>query len=540
MHDDIEMHEAETTDYASVIANLVALGATGVFAFVAARALPAALGISNMSAASARADLQPLALSLALIILAWLRVSELRKSNKKLRAAKDKQYRLAYVDEASGLFNRRYLVDVTFEELAEAPHTILLLDLDGFKKVNDLYGHVHGDCLLREVGGRIQSIAPEGAIYARLGGDEFAMCLTGAAASPHAATLIATQLVAAIDQPITIDNIVARVSGSVGIASSDEGAVPPASVLHHADIAMYEAKRAGRNRYVWFDSAMEDELLERNQLEADIRNGIERGEFEPFFQPLLDLKTSTVKGFEVLARWNHPAKGLIMPDQFIPIAEGNGIISELSLTVMRSALAQAKAWGDELTIAVNVSPVQFRDPLLPDRIEALLEDVEFPPTRLELEITETAILEDKETTLASVNRLRAKGIRISLDDFGTGYASLSQLRELPFDRIKIDKSFVASLIKDRQSDAIVEAITAMGRSMSLPITAEGIEEESAQELLLGLGCTDAQGWLYGKAMSAEDVAKTYYGGKGTANLEPLATETRMPTSERRSYARRGR
>ncbi len=537
---DITQPNHHKTDHALIIANLVALGATGAFAFVAVKAFPSALGFGEAGAVSARGDLQLLFLSLALIMLAWLRVSELRKSKQKHRDAEAEQYRLAFVDEASGLYNRRHLTNVVFDKLFGQAYTILLFDLDKFKKVNDLYGHILGDKLLREVGGRMQDIAPEGAVLARLGGDEFAICLTGQAASHGAATKLAARLVEAIAQPFTIGNVVTKVSGSVGIATDTEGSRSPADVLHHADIAMYEAKRAGRNRHVWFDIAMEQDLLERNQLEADIRKGIERGEFVPYFQPLLDLQTSNIKGFEVLARWNHPAKGLILPEKFIPLAEANGIISELSLGVMRSALMQARAWGNEVTIAVNISPVQFRDPLLPDRIEALLADVDFPPTQLELEITETAILEDKEATLKSVNRLRKTGIRISLDDFGTGYASLSQLRQLPFDRIKIDKSFVAALIKGQPSDAIVDAITSIGRSMSLPMTAEGVENEFTQEMLLALGCTDAQGWLYGKAMTAQDVAETYYGTAISEDVLPAALKVEKPTAERRSYARRGR
>lgn len=540
MQDSIDLQKSSETDLASVIANIVALGATLAFAIVAARTFPIALGLGELSAEGAKSNLQALVLSLALIILAWLRVSELRRSKQKLREAEVEQHRLAFVDEASGLHNRRYLVDVIFPRLAAQAHAILLLDLDGFKKVNDLHGHAQGDLLLREVGKRMHEIAPDDAEFARLGGDEFAICLVGPAASKGAATRLAAKLVEAIDQPFNLGNVVARISGSVGIAHVADCDTSPAESLHRADIAMYEAKRAGRNRYTSFDEGMERELIERNQLEADIRRGVEQGEFVPFFQPLLSLETSTLKGFEVLARWNHPTNGLVMPDQFIPIAEANGMIAELSMGVMRAALLQASEWDGELTLAVNVSPVQFRDPLLPDRIAALLKDVDFPAARLELEITETAILEDKTTTLKIINRLRAMGIRISLDDFGTGYASLSQLRELPFDRIKIDKSFVSSLIEDRQSDAIVEAITAMGRSMSLPITAEGVENEFAQDLLAGLGCTDAQGWLYGKAMSAVDVARIYYGQPDIVEASSASIDVPKPSAERRSYARRGR
>ncbi|WP_394729478.1 putative bifunctional diguanylate cyclase/phosphodiesterase [Altererythrobacter sp. GH1-8] len=481
-----------------------------------------------------------LALSFALIILAWRRVTELRARKEERLEARREQYRLSYVDEASGLYNRRYLKDFVLPSIANDPHAVLLLDLDGFKKINDLYGHALGDTLLREVATRMMDIGPSEASYIRLGGDEFVIFLAGNAASRDEVTRFAARLVKAIDQPFEIGNVLARVSASIGIAASWAANGEPSGTLHRADIAMYEAKRAGRNRHVWFDASMEKDLLERNQLEADIRTGLERGEFVPYFQPLMDLETSRLKGLEVLARWNHPEKGLVLPDQFIPVAEETGVISELSFRVMEIALKQALTWSNELTIAVNVSLIQFRDPLLPERIEALLNEIGFPPERLELEITESAILDNKSLTLTSVHRLRDMGIRISIDDFGTGYASLSQLRELPFDRIKIDRSFVSSLMHNKQSDAIVQAITSLGRGMALPITAEGVEEEATQHLLAKLGCTDVQGWLYGQAMSGEDIGASLF-AQEPATIDPDDQYTpQIPMHERRSFARRGR
>jgi EAL domain-containing protein (putative c-di-GMP-specific phosphodiesterase class I) len=258
---------------------------------------------------------------------------------------------------------------------------------------------------------------------------------------------------------------------------------------------------------------MELELARRSGIEADMRLGLAEGLFVPFFQPLIDIETGELGGFEVLARWQHPDRGIVEPNEFIPLAETIGLISELSFSVMRAALVAARDWPAHLTIAVNVSPVQFKDPILGQRILKLVHETGFPCQRLELEITECAIMEDADMALATITSLKNQGIRISLDDFGTGYASLSQLRSLPFDRIKIDRSFIASMIGDEQSDAIVQSIIALGRSLRLPITAEGIETSQIYARVKELGCTDAQGWLFGKAMTARDVegliAKTF-------------------------------
>jgi EAL domain-containing protein (putative c-di-GMP-specific phosphodiesterase class I) len=250
---------------------------------------------------------------------------------------------------------------------------------------------------------------------------------------------------------------------------------------------------------------MELDIARRNGIEADMRLGLAENRFVPFFQPLVDIGSGELKGFEVLARWQHPTRGIVEPEEFIPLAENVGLISELSLAVMRTALIAAKDWPDHLTIAVNVSPVQFKDPILAQRLLKLVKETGFPCQRLELEITECAIMDDAASALATITSLKNQGIRISLDDFGTGYASLSQLRALPFDRIKIDRTFIGALLGDEQSNAIVHSIVTLGKSLRLPITAEGIETSQIYARVRELGCTDAQGWLFGKAMSIGDV-----------------------------------
>jgi EAL domain-containing protein (putative c-di-GMP-specific phosphodiesterase class I) len=272
---------------------------------------------------------------------------------------------------------------------------------------------------------------------------------------------------------------------------------------------MYSAKRAGRNTLLWFDADQEAQIKQRAILEDEIRRGIEADEFVPFFQPLINLDTSATIGFEVLARWNSPHRGLLEPIDFIEICETSGLIATLSMNVMRKALIEARDWPAELKIAVNVSPVQFRDPQLAERILKLLTETGFPPRRLELEITEGSLIEHPEQAITVVQSLKNSGITIALDDFGTGYASLTQLQSLPFDRIKIDKSFVATIGENEQSAAIVRTIASLGKMLCVPITAEGVETESVRLRLADAGCQDAQGWLFGKAVSAELVREHF-------------------------------
>jgi predicted signal transduction protein with EAL and GGDEF domain len=296
---------------------------------------------------------------------------------------------------------------------------------------------------------------------------------------------------------------------SIGLSARGDSSELAMSVLKRSDLAMYEAKRLGKNRAVWFDADMERASLEQSRLAAEIRAGLGRGEFVPHFQPLLDLASQRVRGFEVLARWVHPERGTLGTDAFLAVAKSSGLIAELSMTVMRSAFLQAVHWPCELIVAVNVSPTQLKDPRFADRLFALMRETRFAASRLEVEVSEQAMLVDNHQTLTTIHRLRAAGTRISLDDFGTGYAALSQFHEMPFDRIKIDRNFVSSLRSDKHSDAIVQAITALGKTLSLPITAEGIEEESMQDLLVALGATEGQGWLYGEALPGIEAAREY-------------------------------
>jgi predicted signal transduction protein with EAL and GGDEF domain len=395
-----------------------------------------------------------------------------------------------------------------------------------------------GDEVLKRLAAIIQLQAPEGSCCARLGGDEFAVLVP-----PHPDELVrksVENIIRAIAQPMVLETATVHVSASVGI-SHVEPQICAEQCLRKSDIAMYAAKRAGRNCQVWFDDKMEQELLARSQLEDEIRRGIAAGEFVPFYQPQIDLTTGQLTGFEVLARWSSPTRGLVEPIVFMTIAEASGLVSELSLSVMGQALREARDWPSHLKIAVNISPVQFRDLKLAERILKLLAETNFPPSRLEVEITESSFMEDRETALTIVQSLKNMGITISLDDFGTGYASLSQLQSLPFDRIKIDKSFVMSLLSDTQSDAIVSTILSLGRALNLPITAEGIEDNGTKNRLTDLGCSDGQGWLFGRAVPGEVIRATFAIPEPNSEAEltvgsPLVTSTERRDRHRRAAA----
>ena len=376
-----------------------------------------------------------------------------------------------------------------------------MLDLDHFKNVNDVHGHAIGDALLKAVAREIETLLPPNSLAARLGGDEFVFAFPYDATNPDVVSRVAEAIVSRLAQPFDSGGVFAHISASVGIAHSAADCDSVDALMRRADIAMYSAKSQGRNRYIWFDAAMEQELQARTDIESGLRIGVPRGEFVPYFEQQIDLTTGRLGGFEVLARWDHPTRGLVPPDSFISIAEETGIIAELSMSVMRQALLEAKTWDQSLSISVNISPVQLKDPWLAQKIVKLLVETGFPANRLEIEITESSLFENLALAQSIVGSLKNQGIRLALDDFGTGYSSLAHLRALPFDRIKIDKSFVISIIENSESAAIVNAITRLGDSLNLPVTAEGIEDAQIEERLRQLGCNKGQGWHFGRPTS---------------------------------------
>jgi diguanylate cyclase (GGDEF)-like protein len=449
-----------------------------------------------------------LLLNIALILLIWRRTSALSDEIDVYRQAEVRAQHLAMTDPLTNLFNRRAIKEKTSELSARASRrgksiAFMMVDLDGFKKINDLYGHDSGDLLLREVADRMRDVVPPSSVIARLGGDEFGVCVVFEPEYPESVDRIAEDLVDALARPVSISDSDQTVTASIGISRPDHDCDSIDMLIRRADIALYAAKKNGRNGYSWFENGMEVELRSRNSLEGDIRAAIPNGEFVPYFEQQIDLLTGELVGFEMLARWVSPVRGLISPDDFIPVAEETGMIGDLSMSIIRKAMIEAKNWDPKLTISVNISPVQLKDPWLAQKIVKLLVETGFPASRLEVEITESSLFKNLSLAQSIVGSLKNQGIRIALDDFGTGYSSLAHLRALPFDRIKIDRSFVSSMLDNAESAAIVSAIAGLGASLDVPITAEGIEDDKIIGKLTALGCTKGQGWHFGQPMNVD-------------------------------------
>lgn len=451
-----------------------------------------------------------LLLNIALILLTWRRTNALSDEIYVYRQAEVRAQHLAMTDPLTNLFNRRAIKQKTTELSARASRrgksvAFLMIDLDGFKKINDIYGHDSGDLLLREMADRMREVAPPSSVIARLGGDEFGICLMFEPEFPKSVDHIAENLVEALARSVAIGEASQTVTASIGISRPEHDCNSIDMLMRRADIALYAAKKNGRNGFSWFENGMEIELRSRNSLEGDIRAAIPNDEFVPFFEQQIDLNTGELVGFEMLARWVSPVRGLISPDDFIPVAEETGMIGDLSMSIVRKAMLEAKNWDPKLTISVNISPVQLKDPWLAQKIVKLLVETGFPASRLEVEITESSLFKNLGLAQSIVSSLKNQGIRIALDDFGTGYSSLAHLRALPFDRIKIDRSFVSSMLDNAESAAIVNAIAGLGSSLQVPITAEGIEDENVIAKLRELGCSKGQGWLFGQPLSIDQV-----------------------------------
>jgi diguanylate cyclase (GGDEF)-like protein len=459
-----------------------------------------------------RALVIALLLNVALILFGWRRHRHLSHEVQVRAAAEERAYMLASRDPLTGFLNRRSLAEEGAAMFVRAQRrrkamALMIIDLDHFKTVNDMHGHAVGDALLRAVAAEIAAAMPPIALTARLGGDEFACGFLFDSNQPDTIERIADRLVARMAQPFEAEGFRLHISCSIGIARSDFDCGNIDALMRSADIAMYSAKKSGRNRHAWFDHSMERELQTRNELESGLRSAIPRGEIVPYFEQQIDLKTGNLHGFEVLARWEHPTRGLISPDMFIPIAEETGMIADMSLSIMSQAFTAARDWHPSLNLSVNISPWQLRDAWLAQKIIKVLTETGFPASRLEIEITESALFDNLPLAQSIVGSLKNQGARLALDDFGTGYSSLAHLRALPFDRIKIDKSFVISLNESADSAAIVNAIVSLGESLNLPITAEGVEDAAIEARLKALGCAKAQGWHYGKPLSPAGVRK---------------------------------
>ncbi len=454
-----------------------------------------------------------LLLNVALLIFGWRRYEELRREVGVRRIAEEKARALAESDPLTGCRNRRGITPAIDEMLRVAHEqqqevALLLIDLDNFKTINDRCGHKAGDAVLVETAMRIERLLPADGICARMGGDEFACAFTFDEGDRARADRLAADIVGAISTPVTVADLTIDVTVSVGLAASRQpgngNSQPDAEMLiHWSDIAMYHAKKSGRDRHAWFEPQMESEIRFRNALESGLRRGIGAGEFVPYYQQQIDIQTGKLVGFEMLARWKSPEFGIVSPDMFIPLAEDLGVIDKLSESLIRAALEDAKGWNPELTLAVNISPLQLRDPWFAQKLLRLLTECGFPPQRFEIEITESCLHENIAVVRSILTSLKNQGVKVSLDDFGTGFSSLAQLRALPFDRLKIDRSFVTELANEGANSELVAAIVALGRGLGLPIVAEGIENDEALAALRKLGDIKGQGFLYGKPEDAE-------------------------------------
>jgi diguanylate cyclase (GGDEF)-like protein len=485
-----------------IITTCATIAAILLFVMIGSEIVPAA--IVGGGAVESRGTLQvAFLLNIAIILFGWRRSKDLRDALDAYEAAEQLARHNANTDPATGLANRRELVRALDDMLmAKESGVLLLLDLDHFKRVNDLHGHAAGDRLLAAVAGALEKSAPPGACCARMGGDEFAMLLPNIKA--WEAEEVARRIQQALSTPVVVEGAQLQVSASIGLARVD-ARTDEETALRRSDVALYAAKRAGRNAFAWFDQELEIELSDRLKLEEDIRRGIKNGEFVPYFQPLIDLATQDIAGFEALARWRSADGSMLDAENFIEAAERTGLVAPLTLSVMEQAMTEAREWPAHLKLAVNVSPMQFRDPTLAEQILKLLSATGFPANRLEIEVTEGSLLEDREQVLTIMQSLKNVGVRISLDDFGTGYASLAQVNRLPLDRIKIDKSFITTMVKSQRTAEIVNTIASLGHTLEVPISAEGVESEQIRDALERYGCSEAQGWLYGRAVSGDAV-----------------------------------
>ena len=478
-----------------------------------------------------------LLLNIALLLFGWRRYVDLTNEVGQRREAEETAQKLAQTDPLTGCLNRRSIDSALQTIIATARTTghevvAMMIDLDNFKRSNDNHGHQAGDAVLLEAARRIRAILPERSVMARLGGDEFACAAIYDPDHVEAIDRLVLRINEVVARPVVVDGLSIEVTASVGLAATTAGETSkPAdlavALLHRADLAMYQAKKSGRNRYCWFEASMESELRYRSELERGIREGIPAGEFVPFYEKQIDLDSGVLTGFEMLARWQSPRHGLISPEVFIPIAEEIGVISDLSECLIRQALVDARDWDPSLTLSVNISPIQLRDPWFAQKLLKLLVEANFPPHRLDIEITETCLHENLGVVRTLITSLKNQGIRISLDDFGTGYSSLAQLRTLPFDRIKIDRFFVSNLGTSKDSAMIIEAISSLGKGMDLPITAEGIETSEVLEELRKFGSFKGQGFLYGQPSDAESV-RTMLAGQNLLSASARPAESEVP------------
>lgn len=435
---------------------------------------------------------------------------------------------MAHHDSLTGLPNRTLLREKLEQELTRVKRdgslAVLCLDLDQFKSVNDTLGHPVGDMLLRAVAERMHACVRETDIIARLGGDEFAI-IQVTAPQPQSVTSLAERLIDSMTQPFDIGGHQVVIGTSIGIALAPLDGLDAEQLIKSADMALYRAKTDGRGVFRFFEPEMDARMQARRTLELDLRRALVKAEFELFYQPLVNLKSNSVCGFEALIRWHHPTRGMVSPVDFIPVAEEIGLIVPIGEWVIHNACKEATTWPNDIKVAVNLSPAQFRSKGLVHAVTSALANSGLPPRRLELEITESVLLLESEGTLSTLHQLRSLGVHISMDDFGTGYSSLSYLRSFPFDKIKIDRSFVSDLSDRQDSIAIVRAVSGLGKSLGMATTAEGVETAEQLGHLREEGCSEVQGYLFSAPTPAGEVYSVIEKVRGQLQSEPDVEES---------------
>ncbi len=419
---------------------------------------------------------------------------------------------MARHDALTDLPNRVLLLEQLNHEIKRVKRgeclAVLCLDLDQFKSVNDALGHHIGDELLKLVGERLRGCTRELDIVARMGGDEFAIIMTQMDQAADAATL-SKRIRDSVIRPYQVEGHQIVTDISIGISVAPMDAVESDELLRNADMALYDAKADGRGTFRFFEPEMNTRMKVRRELEMDLRKALASEQFQLYYQPLVVLETNEVNGFEALLRWNHPARGLVSPVDFIPIAEETGLIVPLGEWVLKAACTEAVNWPEHIKVAVNLSPAQLNSRNLVSMVKAALHESGMPPRKLQLEITETVLLQNTFTTLATLHELRKMGVQIALDDFGTGYSSLSYLRSFPFDKIKIDRSFIQDLSNGAEPLAIVNAVAGLAKCLNMTSTAEGVETQQQMEVLQAIGCTEMQGYLFSHARPANEIRQFF-------------------------------
>ncbi|MGH8136852.1 MAG: putative bifunctional diguanylate cyclase/phosphodiesterase [Steroidobacteraceae bacterium] len=449
-------------------------------------------------------------LTLSLLVFAIRRYLEQKRETRRRVAAEQHARELAFQDDLTGLPNRRQFDAALKAALAAPPragamHGVFLLDLNGFKQINDVHGHSIGDEVLVVVAQRLRSAIRDGDLLARFGGDEFAL-LAHHLAGAEAATNVALRVIQSLERPIETGKLSHQIGAGIGIALVPDDASVPEEALRKADVALYRAKAERRSALRFFETQMDRQVRERDLLEQELRAALRSGAIKSVYQPCFNLKSQELVAFEASPCWNHPALGIIPSERFIPIAEETGLIHELAAGLLRQACAAAAAWPAHVILAVDLFPGQLKDRELKAAVVTLLSDCGLPPQRLEIAITESALVQDLEAAQEVLGGLREAGVRIALDNFGTGYSSLYHLRNFKLDKIKIDRSFIERMGSKRESAAIVNALVGLGEGLGLTVAAEGIDSAQQQALLLRSGCEQGQGHLFSDALSAEAAA----------------------------------